>query len=144
MLFVVCSKTLNYRFSTYATNSQANFSNKEAVMSSPWWSEASPMFGRLHYRRQCFVSFTCKFGYAYNNTNVIFTDYDYDAEYTLPSNGPPPIQEPPGAYSGRGTTFSCYNGGLFAVLAVYWCFSRWLQCLWWMATLTYLETESEM
>ncbi|KAJ8918967.1 hypothetical protein NQ315_016869 [Exocentrus adspersus] len=28
-----------------------------------------------------------------------FPEYDYEGEYTLPSNGPPPIQEPPGAYS---------------------------------------------
>ncbi|KAJ8985097.1 hypothetical protein NQ317_019783, partial [Molorchus minor] len=33
-------------------------------------------------------------GWSENN------EYDYDGEYTLPSNGPPPIQEPPGAFSG--------------------------------------------
>uniref|UniRef100_A0A6P7FC37 Neuronal cell adhesion molecule-like n=1 Tax=Diabrotica virgifera virgifera TaxID=50390 RepID=A0A6P7FC37_DIAVI len=37
-------------------------------------------------------------------------DYDYDSEYTLPSNGPPPIQEPPGAFSGASRNFS--SGGV--------------------------------
>ncbi|VEN44956.1 unnamed protein product, partial [Callosobruchus maculatus] len=37
------------------------------------------------------------------------TEYDYDSvggEYTLPSNGPPPIREPPGASSGSNSSTS--------------------------------------
>lgn len=68
---------------------------------------------------QCFVSFTCKFHDAYTNVNVIFADYDYDAEYTLPSNGPPPIQEPPGAYSGKGTSLKNFSSILITMLTVY-------------------------
>ncbi|VEN44954.1 unnamed protein product [Callosobruchus maculatus] len=36
-------------------------------------------------------------------------EYDYDSvggEYTLPSNGPPPIREPPGASSGSNSSTS--------------------------------------
>ncbi|KAG5870936.1 hypothetical protein JTB14_034560 [Gonioctena quinquepunctata] len=36
-------------------------------------------------------------GGSIDETRVL--EYDYDGEYTLPSNGPPPIQEPP-AFSG--------------------------------------------
>ncbi|XP_050499095.1 neurotrimin-like isoform X2 [Diabrotica virgifera virgifera] len=43
-------------------------------------------------------------------TPVAKKDYDYDSEYTLPSNGPPPIQEPPGAFSGASRNFS--SGGV--------------------------------
>ncbi|XP_018561250.1 neurotrimin-like isoform X2 [Anoplophora glabripennis] len=37
------------------------------------------------------------------------SEYDYDGEYTLPSNGPPPIQEPPGAFSGAPGPASCHR-----------------------------------
>lgn len=36
------------------------------------------------------------------------SEYDYDGEYTLPSNGPPPIQEPPGAFS-RASSLEKFN-----------------------------------
>lgn len=30
---------------------------------------------------------------------IFVLEYDYEGEYTLPSNVPPPLQEPPGAFS---------------------------------------------
>ncbi|XP_056638909.1 neurotrimin-like isoform X2 [Diorhabda carinulata] len=40
-------------------------------------------------------------------------EYDYDSEYTLPSNGPPPIQEPPGAFSGASRNFNSIAVAIF-------------------------------
>ncbi|CAH2009389.1 unnamed protein product [Acanthoscelides obtectus] len=44
-------------------------------------------------------------------------EYDYDSiggEYTLPSNGPPPIREPPGAFSGSSRSIG--NFFLYAIV----------------------------
>ncbi|KAH0812026.1 hypothetical protein GEV33_010765 [Tenebrio molitor] len=53
-------------------------------------------------------------------------EYDYDGEYTLPSNGPPPIQEPPGAFSGAASSEK-FNWCIGIVFAMTWIFSTSLR-----------------
>ncbi|XP_019867355.1 neurotrimin isoform X2 [Aethina tumida] len=52
------------------------------------------------------------------------SEYDYDGEYTLPSNGPPPIREPPGAFS-TGSRLEKFNSVFFAVIV--WLFRTCLR-----------------
>lgn len=61
--------------------------------------------------------------------NILFVpEYDYDTEYTLPSNGPPPIKEPPlkgsgTSIMGRKFSFVLHVNILLLVLCVY---LRWI------------------
>ncbi|XP_064212175.1 neurotrimin isoform X6 [Tribolium castaneum] len=53
-------------------------------------------------------------------------EYDDDGEFTLSSNGSPPIQEPPGAFSGATRTEN-FNWCIGGVLAMTWIFSKGLR-----------------
>ncbi|XP_044257950.1 neurotrimin-like isoform X2 [Tribolium madens] len=54
------------------------------------------------------------------------SEYDDDGEFTLSSNGSPPIQEPPGAFSGATRTEN-FNWCIGGVLAMTWIFSKTLR-----------------
>nr|XP_023027225.1 lachesin-like [Leptinotarsa decemlineata] len=49
-------------------------------------------------------------------------EYDYDVEYTLPSNGPPPIQEPPGAFSRASHHRENFNIAVFFLFLMLACY----------------------
>ncbi|CAG9857279.1 unnamed protein product [Phyllotreta striolata] len=46
------------------------------------------------------------------------SEYDYEGEYTLPSNGPPPIREPPGAFSAASRSAG-FGVGRFVVALLF-------------------------
>ncbi|XP_030750811.1 lachesin [Sitophilus oryzae] len=49
----------------------------------------------------------------------ISAEYDYDGEYTLPSNGPPPIGQPPTIKNSSRSTFQRHFGIIDAILVLY-------------------------